>query len=103
MSLIGKTLFRKNGTSNRILDVDWSGVKRVTSNGRIQKIPIEVFRFAVNQLRRHGKVTRSQINNEFPGRASSGICLILSQVPAIAYDVRLASLVWSDPRIPAEP
>lgn len=94
--MAGKTIFRENGQSNTIVEVDWSGLKRITSNGRSQKIPIEVFRSAINQLRATGKVERRQINNEFAGRASSGICLILSNVPFIRYDSQSSSLVWRD-------
>jgi restriction system protein len=97
MPLAGQTLTRSSGKSNTILEVDWSGIKRITSNGRIQKIPIEIFRFAVNQLREHGNVKKALINDEFPGRASAGICLILCQVPSIEYDSASSSLVWRSP------
>lgn len=94
LPLAGKKLARENGKSNTILEVDWSGVKRLTSSGRRQKISIEIFRYAVNKLLMQGHIRRACINDEYPERASSGICLILSQVPTIRYDKRSASLVW---------
>ncbi|MFZ3264410.1 MAG: restriction endonuclease [Terriglobales bacterium] len=79
--LEGQTLVRPNGTTNILLTVDWSGVKRFTSGERQQFIPIEVFRQAVGRLVERGQVTRKEIDEDYVGRASSGVVLILSQVP----------------------
>lgn len=79
--LQGKTLTRKNGETNQILKADWSGVERLTSNGNKGKIKIEIFKQAVNRLLTDGSITRDYINQNYVGRASSGIILILSQVP----------------------
>lgn len=65
--------------------MDWSGVKRRTSNGREQFIKIEIFRWAVGQLLLGRSVLRSEINDEYVGRASSDIVLILSKVPLFEY------------------
>jgi hypothetical protein len=81
MPLEGRTLTRSNGESNEIVTVDWAGVERVTSNGRRQRIGIEVFRWTIERLLETGCVTRSAINDHYVGRASSGIVLILGQVP----------------------
>ena len=45
MPLEGKTIKRADGKTNKILSVDWSGIKRLTSNGKEQKIKIEIFKF----------------------------------------------------------
>jgi hypothetical protein len=79
--LEGKKLLRSNGESNEILKVDWGGIERLTSNGRKQKIGVEIFKYAINKLLDDGFVSRDEINQNYPGRASSGIILILSQVP----------------------
>lgn len=79
--LEGNLLTRGNGKSNKILSVDWSGIERITSNGKKQKIKIEVFRLAINKILSDGSITRDYINQEYKDRASSGIVLILSQVP----------------------
>ena len=79
--LSGRTLVGSGGRSNTLLTVDWSGVKRLTSSQRPQFIPIEVFRQAVGRLIERGCVTRHEINEDYVGRASSGVVLILSQVP----------------------
>lgn len=82
MPLQGKVLKRANGTSNEIKKVDWSGITRVISNGNEQLIKIEIFRKVINHLYQHGNITRDFINNEYQGRASSGIVLILSNGPS---------------------
>lgn len=79
--LEGKTLFRDNGESNKIVKVDWSGITRITSNGREQLIKIEIFRLAIQRILSEGSITRDYINQEYKERASSGIILILSQIP----------------------
>lgn len=78
MPLEGRTITRSDGKTNVILKVDWSGIERKTSNGRIQKIKIEIFKQTINHLLKFGEITRTYINNEYPGRASSGIILILA-------------------------
>lgn len=79
--LQGKTLTRKNGETNQIIKADWSGIERKTSNGNNRKIKIEIFKQAVNRLLTDGSISRDYINQNYVGRASSGIILILSQVP----------------------
>ena len=81
MPLAGKTLTRDNGKTNRIVNVDWSGIERITSNGKHQKIGIEIFRFTMDRLFTTGRITRDEINQNYAKRASSGIVLILSQAP----------------------
>jgi restriction system protein len=77
MPLEGKTIKRSDGKSNKILAVDWSGIKRLTSNGKEQKIKIEIFKRTINYLLENGSITRKYINDEYQYRASSGIVLIL--------------------------
>jgi hypothetical protein len=79
--LAGKTLIRANGEKNNILKVDWSGIERLTSKGNKGKIAIEIFKLTINRLLRDGYITRDEINQNYSGRASSGVVLILSQVP----------------------
>lgn len=79
--LAGVTLTRPDGSSNTIVKVDWSGVERITSNGERGRIKIEIFKWAVDRILRDGSVTRTEINDEYQGRASSGVILILAQVP----------------------
>jgi len=81
MALAGRTLTRPDGSSNTITKVDWSGVERITSSGQRGHIKIEIFRWAINRILQHGSVTRSEINDQYQGRASSGVVLILAQVP----------------------
>jgi len=96
MPLEGQTLVRPNGATNILLTVDWSGVKRFTLGERQQFIPIEVFRQAVGRLVERGQVTRKEIDEDYVGRASSGVVLILSQVPFFEYLRRPSRLVLRD-------
>lgn len=80
--LKGSTLYNSRG-SNQIVAVDWTGVKRVTSNGKNGRIDIEGFRLAYNILISQGKISRDYINQQVDKRCSSGIVLILSQLPFV--------------------
>lgn len=79
--LQGKTLTRDSGETNQIVKVNWSEVERITSNGNKGKIKVEIFKQAINKLLTDGSITREYINQNYVGRASSGVILILSQVP----------------------
>ena len=79
--LQGKTLTRDSGETNQIVNVNWCEVERVTSNGNKGKIKIEIFKQAIKKLLTEGSITRDYINQNYVGRASSGVILILSQVP----------------------
>ena len=81
MPLVGRTLTRKTGETNTVVSVDWAGLERITSSGKRQFIKIEIFRFAIDRVLRDGAITRDEINQHYPGRASSGITLVLGQVP----------------------
>ncbi|MGI6491379.1 MAG: restriction endonuclease [Pelotomaculum sp.] len=83
MPLNGKDLVRENGSKNTMLEVNWDFLKRMTSNNKIQKLPIEIFRKVIIYLVEHGEIERDKINEMFIKRASSGISLILSQNPYI--------------------
>lgn len=80
--LAGQTLRNSRGT-NYISSVDWSGIKRITSNGISGHIDIEGFRLAYNTLIRQRSITRDYINQQINQRCSSGIVLILGQIPFI--------------------
>jgi restriction system protein len=81
MPLSGQTISNSTLT-NKIVSVDWQGITRQTSTGRIGKIAIKDFKFAYSQLAQYGYVEREFIN-QHANRCSSGIVLILSQVPFI--------------------
>ena len=83
MPLEGKTITRNNGKINKILEVNWGGINRITSNGNQQKIDIEIFKKTIKHILENGSITRQEINDEYSKRASSGIVLILSQLPMI--------------------
>ncbi len=80
-ALQGRTLTRAGGGSNEILSVDGAGITRRTSNRRVQRIDIEIFRWVIERLIRGETVAREEINEQYNGRASSGIMLILSSLP----------------------
>ena len=79
--LKNKELTREDGKKNIIVDVNWGGIKRLTSNSKLNTIDIEIFREAYKILTQHGSISMDYINQNYPGRASSGVILILSQLP----------------------
>lgn len=81
MPLSGRTI-TYDGLTNKIISVDWGGLKRMTSKGNIGKISIEEFQLAYELLVSNGSVERVIIN-QHAKRCSSGIVLVLSQVPFI--------------------
>lgn len=83
--LQGRILTRNSGETNEIVKVNWSEVERLTSNGNKGKIKIEIFKHAINKLLTDGSITRDYINQNYVGRASSGVILILSQVPFFQF------------------
>jgi hypothetical protein len=95
LPLEGKTLTKANGESNTILACDWGGIERITSNGKPGKIKIEIFRTAINQLLSTGSITRDEINQNYTGRASSGVILILSQIPFFKIETNPLRLTCS--------
>jgi restriction system protein len=92
--LEGKVLTRENGETNTILKADWSGIERLTSNGNKGKIKIEIFELAINKLLATGIITRDEINQNYSGRASSGVILILAQIPLFKINEKPKGLLF---------
>ncbi len=80
--LVGKTLFNTQNKPNKIISVTNAEIIRETENGKISKISMEIFREAYFHIKENGEITRDYINQNYVGRASSGIILILSQIPS---------------------
>jgi hypothetical protein len=80
-ALTGRTLHRSPGRSNDVLAVDQGGVLRRTSNGKTQRIDIDIFRWTIDRLLNGETVLREDINAQSIDRVSSGVILILSQLP----------------------
>jgi len=93
--LQGKTLTRGSGETNKIVKVNWSEVERLTSNGNKGKIKVEIFKQAINKLLADGSISRDYINQNYVGRASSGVILILSQVPFFKLTDNPAGLAYN--------
>lgn len=81
MPLEGMVLQIEKGRKNTILKIGWTGLDRITSNGKANTLPIEIFRSAICHLLSHGTLTRQQINDQYAKRGSSGVFLILEQIP----------------------
>jgi restriction system protein len=79
--LRGKTVRGMDGLENEILRVDGRGVTRASRNDLVSRIPIEPFRWAVTRVLAGHEVERVEINAGFPHRYSSGVFLVLEQVP----------------------
>ena len=83
MPMAHTTLKRAKGTSNEILDVDWACLERRSSKGRTGRIEIEIFRWVIEKLLAGEMVSREEINDHYPKRASSGIVLVLAAIPPV--------------------
>jgi hypothetical protein len=92
MPLAGRELSGLNGLTNKIVQVDWTGVMRISRNELTSRIPIEPFRWAVNQVLVRGSIERKAINEAFPQRLSSGVLLVLEQVAIFEASGRPAAL-----------
>lgn len=90
--LAGRTLRRANGGTNTIVSVDWAKLSRITSSGGRQDIKIEIFERVIDRLLAGEVVTREWIDDAYAGRASSGVVLVLSQVPLFEVTQRPVSL-----------
>jgi len=88
MPLAGTVLCRDDGSKNTIVAVDWASVTRITSGGTRQRIKVEIFRDAIERVLAGESVSRDWINQMYPSRASSGIMLILSQIPTFEVSGR---------------
>ena len=91
--LAGTTLYNSQGNSNKLTKIDYTGVERLTGNDKPGRIPIEIFKEAYNRILEKGEITRNEINQEFTGRASSGVVLILSQIPFIELQTNPIKLI----------
>lgn len=99
MPLKGKTLYNSKGGKNTITNVDWAKVTRITSTEKTGKIDIEPFKDAVKILLEKGEITRDYINQNYAKRASSGIVLILSQVPFFKLDEKPLRLTFNPSKL----
>lgn len=91
--LVGTTLYNSQGKPNKLTKIDYTGIERITGNGRSGSIPIEIFRQTYNRILENGEITRDEINQEFTGRASSGVVLILAQIPFIELQTNPIKLI----------
>lgn len=65
----------------KILAVDGAGLRRVTSTGIDQPIPIEIFRWAIDRVLAGEVVSRQDLRDRHAGRFSSAVMDILAAVP----------------------
>lgn len=79
--LAGHELIRSSGKTMQVLEVDGSGVRRVTTGGTTQRITIATFRWVIDRLLAGETVSRREIHERNARQVSSGVMLILSQVP----------------------
>lgn len=91
--LAGTTLYNSQGKPNKLTKIDYTGIERITGNGKSGSIPIEIFRQTYNRIVENGKITRDEINQEFTGRASSGVVLILAQIPFFELQTNPITLI----------
>ncbi|MDH7904218.1 hypothetical protein NY147_08155 [Porphyromonas gingivalis] len=82
MNLKGKTLTNTQGT-NKIIEVNQDEVKRITINNKVNRIKSQTIKEALRIVIEKKSVTRKEIFDTFLRRNSSGIVLILAEIPFI--------------------
>ena len=82
LNLKGKTLTNTQGT-NKIIEVNQDEVKRITINNKVNRIKSQTIKEALRIVIEKKSVTRTEIDDTFHLRNSSGIVLILAEIPFI--------------------
>lgn len=82
LNLKGKTLTNTQGT-NKIIEVNQDEVKRITINNKVNRIKSQTIKEALRIVIEKKSVTRTEIYDTFLRRNSSGIVLILAEIPFI--------------------
>lgn len=82
LNLKGKTLTNTQGT-NKIIEVNQDEVKRITINNKENRIKSQTIKEALRIVIEKKSVTRKEIYDTFLRRNSSGIVLILAEIPFI--------------------
>lgn len=82
LNLKGKTLTNTQGT-NKIIEVNQDEVKRITINNKENRIKSQTIKEALRIVIEKKSVTRTEIYDTFLRRNSSGIVLILAEIPFI--------------------
>lgn len=82
LNLEGKTLTNTQGT-NKIIEVNQDEVKRITINNKVNRIKSQMIKEALRIVIEKKSVTRKEIYDTFLRRNSSGIVLILAEIPFI--------------------
>ena len=82
LNLKGKTLTNTQGT-NKIIEVNQDEVKRITINNKVNQIKSQTIKEALRIVIEKKSVTRKEIFDTFLRRNSSGIVLILAEIPFI--------------------
>ena len=82
LNLKGKTLTNTQGT-NKIIEVNQDEVKRITINNKVNRIKSQTINEALRIVIEKKSVTRTEIYDTFHLRNSSGVVLILAEIPFI--------------------
>ena len=82
LNLKGKTLTNTQGT-NKIIEVNQDEVKRITINNKVNRIKSQTIKEALRIVIEKKSVTRTEIYDTFHLRNSSGVVLILAEIPFI--------------------
>jgi hypothetical protein len=90
LPLAGRRITGLNGLTNDIVAVDWNGVDRVSRSNLPSRIPIAPFQWTFRMAMRRQGVSRKAINRQFPHRYSSGVQLVMEQIPIFEATARPA-------------
>ena len=94
--LEGSQISTITGKRSSILKVSNDGIERQSSNAKVGKIEIEIFKKVYSILIEKKSISRDDINHLYPKRASSFIAAVFSKVDFIDYSGRPAKLSLID-------
>ena len=94
MTLKGITVKTVTGKINTIQDVSFDGISRITSTGKKNFVPIEIFKQVYNLLQRKKQISRKEINHLFPGRASSFIVAVFGKIDGYSTKVKPIRIIY---------
>lgn len=80
-----------------VVEVNDDGMKIINSNGTGRDFDISIFREVFAKLKKEGRITRKQINEDYQRRGSSAICAVMAAIPGVerVEGTRQSTFTWN--------
>lgn len=97
-ALEGKNIYTaSDNKKNKIVEVTDAYLKRLSSKGNISPaIPKSLFEEIYYRLQKEGVITREQINDDYKGRRSSIVTVVLGKLPNVQVMTKPVRLIYND-------